>query len=99
MTLGNQVDDTTTQHVINAMNDADAQCDAAQLAVDNTASYLSSQWTGEASSAFNASIQDWLTGLARVKQGLADLNSAMGTYYQQSIQLEADNSSLATWTS
>lgn len=99
MTLGNQVDDATTQTLLGAMNEADAQCDAAQRAVDSTASYLMTQWTGDASGAFNNSIQNWMSGLAQVKRGLLDLNSAMSTFYQQSAQLEADNSDLASWTS
>ncbi|OKI85865.1 hypothetical protein A6A27_40115 [Micromonospora sp. CB01531] len=98
MPLGHEVDGETISKTIQAMNDVDADCDAAQRAVNDTASYLRTQWHGDASNQFTASIHDWQEGLNMVKQGLQELNAAMGTYYQQTAQIENDNSMAATWT-
>lgn len=98
MPLGNEVDAATITRTISEMNTTDGQCDAAQRAVDATASFLDSQWHGEAKAAFITSIQQWQEGLNQVKRGLQDLNVAMTSYYQSTAQLEQDNSQLATWT-
>ncbi|KWV32372.1 WXG100 family type VII secretion target [Micromonospora rifamycinica] len=98
MPLGNEVDEQTIRNTISAMNQTDAQCDAAQRAVDNTSSFLDTQWRGEAKTTFTTSIQQWLEGLSKVKQGLLDLNTAMTSHYQTSAQVEQDNALSASWT-
>lgn len=98
MPLGTEMNEESTRHMMAAMSQTDADCDAAQLAVDATSSYLDANWHGDAKNRFTASIQQWQDGLNQVKQGLRELSEALTTYYTQSIQLEQDNSSLATWT-
>lgn len=98
MPLGTEMNEETTRQMMAAMTETDGHCDAAQRSVDATSSYLDANWHGDAKNKFTGSIQEWQTGLLQVKQGLNDLNQAMTTYYTQSIQLEQDNTSLATWT-
>jgi WXG100 family type VII secretion target len=98
MPLGTEMNEEVTRHMMAAMNQTDADCDAAQRAVDATSSYLDANWHGDAKNKFTGSIQQWQEALSQVKNGLRELNQAMNTYYTQSIQLEQDNSSLASWT-
>jgi WXG100 family type VII secretion target len=97
-TLGTEVDGETIHRTIQAMLQTDAQCDAAQRAVDNTTSYLNTQWHGTAANQFTGSIQRWQDGLNQVKRGLRDLNAAMESHYQTTATVEDDNTTRATWT-
>ena len=98
MPLGNQVDGFAITGTINQMTAADADCDAAQTSIEATASYLTANWTGGASTIFRNSIAEWQDGLNNVKLGLRNLNDAMASHYHQSINLEDDNAQRATWT-
>jgi uncharacterized protein YukE len=98
MALGKEMDGTTVQATVQEMEKVDADCDAAQRSIDNTRSYLGSNWHGAAQSTFISSIDMWQDGLNKVKRGLADLNTAMVAYYQTSVQLEEDRSQNASWT-
>jgi WXG100 family type VII secretion target len=97
--LGTEVDGDTINRTIQTMLQTDAQCDAAQRAVDNTNSYLTSQWHGQAANQFTASIARWQDGLRQVQSGLRDLNTAMETHYHTTATIEDDNSGrAASWT-
>jgi uncharacterized protein YukE len=98
MPLGNEVDQATITSTINQMTAADAECDAAQTSVEATASYLTANWTGGASTIFRNAIAEWQDGLNNVKLGLRNLNDAMTNHYHTSMNLEDDNTQLATWT-
>lgn len=97
-TLGTEVDGDTINRTIQTMTQTDAQCDAAQRAVDNTASYLNSQWHGTAANQFRTSLARWQEGLNQVKQGLRELNVAMESHYKITASIEDDNAARASWT-
>ena len=98
MALGKEVDGATITRTLQEMEKVDADCDAAQRSIDTARGVLDASWHGAAKNTFVASLEIWQQGLNDVKRGLADLNTAMTTFYSQSVRLEEDRSRQASWT-
>jgi WXG100 family type VII secretion target len=98
MPLANQVTEADIRRMIAALNRTDANCDAAQRAVNASSDYLQSVWHGDAANRYRNALTDWLNGLSRVQQGLRELNEAMTQHYHTTNSIEGDASAAATWT-
>jgi uncharacterized protein YukE len=98
MTTPIRVTGDNVARMIAALEQGDADCDAASRAVNGTSDYLATVWTAAARNRYQDAPQHWLHGLSKVQQGLRELQQAMTSHYHSADVISDDASNLATWT-
>lgn len=88
-------DSTTTTAMVAAFDTAEGECTTVASAVSSAQSTLSTQWSGAAATAYNASISEWQAGFQEVRSGLAMLDEAMQYYRRFADETEQGNTGTA----
>jgi uncharacterized protein YukE len=96
--FNNQVDLVGVQNMVDAFDTAMADCNAAQMAIDSTQSFVTSNWVGGASDRYINALQAWENGLGKVKGALELIRSQMEQFGGSAHSVEEYAIDRASWT-
>jgi WXG100 family type VII secretion target len=88
------VTDPGIQAVLTAFNDAQSTTNSVQQRVNEAKSM---RWTGDASTTYRNSMDNWLDGLRQVEAGLQQMNDAMTQHRTATNNAESTNNASSSW--
>lgn len=83
--------------LIQAFSTASSEQQQAFNAVMNAEAALASHWKGNASGAYRDAMQNWVSGLQKVREGLGKIESSMVDLGKQTASTEDDNLASSNW--
>ncbi|MET7394112.1 hypothetical protein ABZS66_11515 [Dactylosporangium sp. NPDC005572] len=93
--LANEVDEAAIRQLLDAFEVTMADVNAADASVNAVSG--STPWHGEAANQYRRALSDWLQGLAKVRNGLEQLRTAMTEHLHVSTNAEDESASQAKW--
>jgi uncharacterized protein YukE len=91
-----EFDGVALQKVSAEMQDAHAVCNSIQNEIDQAKSFLGANWFGESHNGYGNSLTVWAEDFAQVQAALAQMDAALMQAGKGSVNVEGDNTNLAS---